>query len=190
MIHIIHCYSSALPFAFGRSTGLTSIQILYPAFVTQNYECESVWLIHNVLLDFGQRLLFLPGVISSVDNVAFASWHAITEWIAHSGVGTPSHGERQRREGRKALWWKDWTQPPTRTLSLPPSLPCPVELIWQRGGSISQFTQATAAFFVCCAFSFAHLACVSTPIHLSFLCVYACLPMFASVLFCMHWAVE
>ncbi len=61
------------------------------------------------------------------------------------------HTEKEREGGeRKALWWKDWTQPPTRTLSLPPSLPCPVELIWQRGGSISQFTQAAAAFFVLC----------------------------------------
>lgn len=33
----------------------------------------------NVLRDFAQSLLFLPGMSSSVDNEAFTSWYAITE---------------------------------------------------------------------------------------------------------------
>lgn len=66
---------------------------------------------------------------------------------------------------------------PHSHFSLPSSLPCPVELIWQRGGSISQFTQAACSFF-CAVASFAYFACVSTPIHLSLLCLCASLLMF------------
>lgn len=96
------------------------------------------------------------------------SWHSLTQ------------RKKEKWWGRKGLWWKDWTQPPAHTLSLPPSLPCPVELIWQRGGSISQFTQAAAAFFfsfLCRAFSFGS-PCLRLHPHppLCSLCARSCLP--------------
>lgn len=129
----------------------------------QNCECESVWLMHNVLQDFGQSLLFLPGVISSVDNIAFTSWHAITEWIAHSGVGTPSHREGKRRGGKKGPLMKG-LNPAPHSHSFPPSvssLPCGVNLAKRR--QHQPIYTSSSSFFLCCAFSFVRRASVSTP---------------------------
>lgn len=94
----------------------------------------------------------------------------------------------------KSLWWKDSTQPPLSHFSLPPSFPCPVELIWQRGGSISQFTQAACGssfFFYSFFFSFAPclLHCwpclVSPPPSQSL--PLPCLPFLCAKIVCLCW---
>lgn len=61
------------------------------------------------------------------------------------------HTEKEREGGKKGPLMKGLNPAPHSHSFLPPSLPCPVELIWQRGGSISQFTQAAAffSFFFC-----------------------------------------
>lgn len=89
-------------------------------------------------------------------------------------VGTPSHTEREKA-GKKGPLMKGQNPAPTCTPFLPPSFPCPVELIWQRGASISQFTLA-AAFLVLRRLSVA--LPVSLPPYTSphpLLCVYTCL---------------
>lgn len=56
--------------------------------------------------------------------------------------------ERKKKErGGNKRPFDERTKPSPPLTLLPPSLPCPVELIWQRGGSISQFTQAACSFF-------------------------------------------
>lgn len=60
------------------------------------------------------------------------------------------HTEKEREGGKERPFDKR-TEPSPHLHFFPPCLfPCPVELIWQRGGSISQFTQAAAAFCVLC----------------------------------------
>lgn len=49
--------------------------------------------------------------------------------------------------GKKGCLMKGLNPAPTCTFFPPCFFSCPVELIWQRGGSINQFTQAAAAFF-------------------------------------------
>lgn len=104
------------------------------------------------------------------------------------GLALP-HTLREKKRERKALWWKDRTQSPTCTPFLPPSFPCPVELIWQRGASISQFTLA-AAFLVLCRLSVA--LPVSLPPYTSPHPPSLCIHLFtvfvcAQLLLCMQW---
>ena len=82
------------------------------------------------------------------------------------------HTAKERRGKERPF---DERTEPSPPLVLFPSLvflPCPVELIWQRGGSISQFTQAAAAafFFFFCA------PCLSPPpsTSLFFVCTLVC----------------
>lgn len=64
------------------------------------------------------------------------------------------HSLKHRNEegGKKDSLMKGRTPAPHLYSFLSPSLPCPVELIWQ-GSSNSQFTQAVAAFLVACLLS-------------------------------------
>ena len=101
-----------------------------------------------------------------------------------------THTEKEEEGGNKGPLMKALNPapppPPPRSHSSPPSSfpPCPVELIWQRGGSISQFTQAAAAaaasfFFSCRAFFCSPCLCLPPPppsTSLFFVC--PCLPMF------------
>lgn len=192
MIHIIHCYSKHIYWVdFWANSAACFCRTKFK----QNCECESVRLMQNVSQDSEQKLVistrfefqcrqrsFYFLICNHRMDCPLWSWHSLTQ------------RERERKKGRmKGPLMKGLNPAPHSHFSLPPSLPCPVELIWQRGGSISQFTQAACSFF--CAVPSSSLASPVSPppIHLAVLCGYASLPMFvctATVLFCKQWAVE
>lgn len=105
------------------------------------------------------------------------SWHSLTQ-------------RKKAKGGMKGALMKGLNPVPTLAPSLPPFLPCPAELIWQRGGgSISQFTQAGAAFCAVPSLSLALL--VSPPPYTSLFCVHAlvCPRLCLYVCACVHWVV-
>lgn len=186
MMRTSHCYSWA-SHLLQVQVKLTSIQIRQLGFIAANLnsECEKrVWLMHNVLHHFGQSLLFLSQVWFPAQTMCLL----LLDMQSQNGLPTLElalpHTEKERDGGKKGPLMKG-LNPAPHSHSSPPSLfpPCPVELIWQRGGSISQFTQAAAFFFfffLYCAFF--HLPCLCLHPHppLCSLCV--CL--FAHV--CVH----
>lgn len=118
--------------------GFSVIVVIFSVFELQSRQCSIYFLICNHRMD-----------------CPLWSWHSLLQ-------------RERKKGGMKGPLMKGLNTAPTPShFSLPPSLPCPVELIWQRGGSISQFTQAACSFFffffLYCAFSIASRACVSTP---------------------------
>lgn len=154
MIHIIHCYSKHICWVAFE-------QILLPAFVTLIWsKIVTACLMQNVI---STRLN------SSVDNVAFTSWYAIAEWIAHSGVGTPLHREK-KKEGENERPFDERTEPSPPLALFPPSfpsLPCGVNLAKRRQHQpiYTSCMHAFFFFFFWAVPSTSHASPVSPPPH-------------------------
>lgn len=111
-------------------------------------------------------------------------WLSLLDMQSQNGLPTLElalpHTEKER-EGGKERPFDERTEPsPPLALfpSLPfSSLPCGVNLAKRRQHQ-PIYTSSSSIFFFCTVPSFTCLACASTPIHLSVLCVCTCLPMF------------